>query len=109
MLDLFLCKSIESLPIMISQLQHLTKLLLTGCENLKEFHQSITSFYSLRMLNLSGYKSIESLPTTTGQLQHLTNLQLTNCENLQELPQCIASLSSLSMLDLSRVIPLNHY
>ncbi|CAK9873252.1 unnamed protein product [Sphagnum jensenii] len=47
MLDLSLCKSIESLPTMIGQLQHLTKLLLVGCENLKEFPHSITSLSSL--------------------------------------------------------------
>jgi hypothetical protein len=47
MLDLFLCKSIESLPTMIGQLQHLTKLLLVGCGNLKEFPHSITSLSSL--------------------------------------------------------------
>jgi hypothetical protein len=37
MLDLSLCRSIESLPTMIGQLHHLTKLLLVGCGNLKEF------------------------------------------------------------------------
>jgi hypothetical protein len=47
MLDLFLCKSIESLPTMIGQLQHLTKLVLVGCGNLKEFPYNITSLFSL--------------------------------------------------------------
>jgi hypothetical protein len=32
MLDLSYCKSIESLPIAIGDLKHLTKLLLQGCE-----------------------------------------------------------------------------
>ncbi|KAH8967605.1 hypothetical protein BDL97_03G085600 [Sphagnum fallax] len=47
MLDLFLCKSIESLPTMIGQLQHLTKLVLVGCGNLKKFPYNITSLFSL--------------------------------------------------------------
>jgi hypothetical protein len=36
MLDLFFCKSIESLPTMIGQLQHLAQLQLIHFENLKE-------------------------------------------------------------------------
>ncbi len=109
MLDVIACKSIESLPTPIGQLQHLTKLQLIDYGNLKQLPQIIASLSSLSMLDLSGYNSIESLPTTIGQLQHLTKLRLTNCENLKELFQSIASLSSLSMFNLSSVIPLNHY
>jgi hypothetical protein len=35
-LDLFGCKSIESLPTTIGQLQNLTKFRLARCENIKE-------------------------------------------------------------------------
>jgi Leucine-rich repeat (LRR) protein len=76
MLDLSRCKSIESLPTTIGQLQHLTELRLVGCENLKELPKSICNLSSLLMLDLFGCKSIESLPTTIGQLQHLTQLWL---------------------------------
>jgi Leucine-rich repeat (LRR) protein len=71
MLNLSGYKSIESLLTMIDQLQHLFKLWLVRCGNLKEFAESITSLSSLSMLDLYGCKSIESLPTTIGQLQHL--------------------------------------
>jgi Leucine-rich repeat (LRR) protein len=74
---------------------------LLGCENLKEFLQSIGSLSSVSMLNWSDYRSIESLPTTICQLQNLTHLLLQRCENLQQLPQSIANLSSWTMLDLS--------
>jgi leucine-rich repeat protein SHOC2 len=86
MLDISGCKSIESLPTMMGQLQHLTELWLVKCENLKELPQSIGSLLSLSMLDLSGCKSIESLPTTIGQLQNLTQLWLTDCENLKQHP-----------------------
>jgi Leucine-rich repeat (LRR) protein len=79
---------------MIGQLQHLTNLQLKDCENLKQLPQSITSLFSLSILELSNYKFIQSLLATIGQLQHLTLLCLA-CENIKEIPQSIASLSSL--------------
>ncbi|CAN5968041.1 unnamed protein product, partial [Sphagnum jensenii] len=100
-LDLRHCKSIESLPPTIDQFQHLTTLILGGCENLKELPPNIASLSSLSSLDLSSCKSIESLPTTIGQLEHLTQLSLSRCENIKELPQSIANLSSLLILDLS--------
>jgi Leucine-rich repeat (LRR) protein len=54
MLNLFSYNSIELLPITIRQLQHLTNLRLTNCENLQELPQSIASLSSLSMLDLSG-------------------------------------------------------
>jgi hypothetical protein len=60
-LSLSYCKSIESLPTIIVDLKHLTKLKLGRCKNLKELHQTIGSISSLSMWNLSNYKSIESL------------------------------------------------
>jgi len=54
MLNLSGYNSIESLPTTIGELQHLTNLRLTNCENLKELLQSITSLFSLSMLDLSG-------------------------------------------------------
>jgi leucine-rich repeat protein SHOC2 len=71
-LDLSYCKFIESLPIIIGDLKHLTKLLLGGCTNLKELPQSIGSIFLLSILDLSNCKSIESLPTTLGDLNYLT-------------------------------------
>jgi len=98
MLDLFRCKSIESLPTIIGQLQHLTELQLVGYGNLKELPKSICNLSSLSMLNLSSCKSIESLPTTIGQLQHLTQLQLIQCENLKELSQSIGNFNYVLVL-----------
>jgi leucine-rich repeat protein SHOC2 len=65
-LDLFGFKSIESLPTMIGQLQHLTEQWLTNCENLKELPQTIASLSSISTLDLFYYKSIEPIPTTIG-------------------------------------------
>jgi hypothetical protein len=67
---------------MIGQLQHLVRLWLIDCENLKEHLQSITRLSSLSVLDLFGCNSIESLPTTIGQSQHLTNLLLKRCEKI---------------------------
>jgi hypothetical protein len=53
MLDLSGYNSIESLLTTIGQLQHLTNLLLTNCENLNELPQSIANISSLSMLDLS--------------------------------------------------------
>jgi hypothetical protein len=66
MFDLYFYNSIEALPTMIGQLQHIAQLWLIDCENLKEHLQSITRLSSLSMLDLSGCNSIESLPTTIG-------------------------------------------
>ncbi|CAK9870216.1 unnamed protein product [Sphagnum jensenii] len=95
------CKSIESLPTTLGDLRHLTKLKLQGCENLKEFPQSIGNISSLSILDLSYCKSIESLPTTFVDLKHLTKLMFRGCENVGELLQSIRNISSLSILDLS--------
>jgi hypothetical protein len=76
MLDLSFYNSIEAIPTMIGQLQHLARLWLIDCENLKEHLQSIARLSSVSMLDLFGCNSIESLLTTIGQLQHLTNLLL---------------------------------
>jgi Leucine-rich repeat (LRR) protein len=55
-LDLSYCKSIESLPITIVDLKHLTKLKLGGCENLREVPQTIRKMSSLSILDLSYYQ-----------------------------------------------------
>jgi hypothetical protein len=52
MLDLIGYNYIQSLPTTIGELKHLTKLWLQGCENLKEFPQSIASLFSLSILQL---------------------------------------------------------
>jgi len=44
-LDLFWCKSIESLITTHGDLKHLTKLDLVGCINFKELPQSIGNFH----------------------------------------------------------------
>ncbi len=99
----------ESLPTTIGQLQHLTKLRLTSCKNLKELPQSVTSLSSWSMLDLSFYNSIEAIPTMIGQLQHLARLWLIDCENLKEHFQSIARLFSLLCWTYLVVTPLNHY
>jgi Leucine-rich repeat (LRR) protein len=50
-LDLFHCKSIESLPTTIVHLKHLIELKLRGCENLKELPQAIGNICSLSILD----------------------------------------------------------
>jgi Leucine-rich repeat (LRR) protein len=63
----------------------LIKLLLGGCENLKELLQTIGNIYSLLILDLSYCMSIESVPTTIGDLKHLIKLLLAGFGNLKEL------------------------
>jgi hypothetical protein len=65
MLDLSGCDSIESLPTMIGQLQHLIQVWLRRCENFKQIPPSIGSPSSL-LMDLFFCKSIESSPTMIG-------------------------------------------
>jgi Leucine-rich repeat (LRR) protein len=83
-LDLYDCKSIESLPTTFGDLKHLIELNVQVFENFKELLQSIGSMSSLSILDLFYCKSIESVPTTLGDLKHLTKLFLEGCENLKE-------------------------
>jgi leucine-rich repeat protein SHOC2 len=69
----------------------LTKLLLGGCENLKELPQTIGNISSLSISDLSYCKSIESLPTTLGDLEHLTELLLARFGKFKELLRSIGS------------------
>jgi hypothetical protein len=85
-LELFHCKSIQSLPTTLGDLKHLTKLKLGGCENLQELPQTIGNISSLSKGDLLYCNSIESLATTFCELKHLTKLKLRRCNNLEELP-----------------------
>jgi leucine-rich repeat protein SHOC2 len=108
-LDLFDCKSIESLPTTIVHLKHLTQLLLGGCENLKELPQTIGNISSLSILDLSRCKSIESLPTTIVHLKHLTELKFGGCEILRSFLKSLeASLHYQYWINFIAG-PLNHY
>jgi hypothetical protein len=69
----------------------LTKLLLQGCENLKEVPQTIWSISSLSILDLSYCKSIESLPTTISDLKHLIKPLLAWFRILKKLLRSIGS------------------
>jgi Leucine-rich repeat (LRR) protein len=84
-LDLFNCKFIQSLPTIIGDLKHLTKLELGGCENIKEVRQTIGNISSLLILDLSYCKSIELVQTIIDDLKHLMELLLARFGNLKEL------------------------
>jgi hypothetical protein len=56
-LDLSYCKFIESLPTIIGDFKHLSKLLLGECENFNELPQIIGNISSLSILDLSYWKS----------------------------------------------------
>jgi hypothetical protein len=84
-LDLSYCKFIESIPTISSDLKHLIKLLLGGCENLEELPQTIGNISSLSISDLSYCKSIESLPTRIGDLEHLIEVLLARFGKFKEL------------------------
>ncbi len=78
-MDLFYCKSIETLPTTLGDLKHFIELKLQQCENLKELpFQSIGRISSLSILDLSYCKSIKSLPTTLGDLNTIINYVICN-------------------------------
>ncbi|KAF3456156.1 hypothetical protein FNV43_RR00806 [Rhamnella rubrinervis] len=89
---------------------NLKKLILNGCEHLKEIDPSFAVLKRLTLLSLERCKRLKSLPTSTGGLKSLKVLNLSCCSSLGDLPKgkgpmvflnlSSAGLSCLEKLDL---------
>ncbi|KAL6316239.1 hypothetical protein AAG906_017786 [Vitis piasezkii] len=98
-LELRCCKNLRSLPSSIWRLKSLEELDLFGCSNLETFPEIMEDMECLMELNLSR-TCIKELPPSIGYLNHLTSLGLQCCQNLRSLPSSICRLKSLEELDL---------
>jgi len=85
----------------ITELQHLTYLDLSFCNNSDQIPQFIGSFNNLQYLDLSyGFYS-GKIPSQLGSLSRLQYLDLSNNELVGEIPSQLGNLSQLQHLDLS--------
>ncbi len=87
---------LESLPEELSQLQHVTDFIMTGCKYVTEFPESICNWSELIYLEVTDTK-IEELPASIGNLSNLEDLNI-NQNMLVTLPPEISQLQSLRVL-----------
>lgn len=96
-LDMTKCKRLQYLPMGMSNLTSLVKLMLSGCSELN----SIQDFpRNLKELYLAG-TAIKEVPSSLCDLIELLVLDAGNCKRLENLPIGMGKLNSLVMLTLS--------
>nr|AFP55562.1 TIR-NBS-LRR [Rosa rugosa] len=79
---------------------NLEKLVLEGCTNLVEVHQSTGLLQKLRILNLRNCKSIKSLPSEV-HMEFLETFDVSGCSKLKMIPEFVGQMKRLSRLSLS--------
>jgi Leucine-rich repeat (LRR) protein len=80
------------------QVPHLEILILEGCTNLIEVHESIGHLEGLVLLNLEGCKKLRDLPTSICNLISLEILNLCGCLKLDKLPEQLGNMIALKEL-----------
>ncbi|GJV25803.1 NB-ARC domains-containing protein [Tanacetum coccineum] len=65
----------------------LVKLILEGCTNLKELHESVLLQKSLQYVNLTGCTHLQSLGRSNIEMEALVTLLLSGCSNLEYIPE----------------------
>uniref|UniRef100_A0A2N9HDJ7 TIR domain-containing protein n=1 Tax=Fagus sylvatica TaxID=28930 RepID=A0A2N9HDJ7_FAGSY len=78
---------------------NLEKLVLKGCTNLRDIHQSILVHRRLTLLNLEGCKNLNSLPSKF-EMKSLEILILSGCSKIKKIPEFMKSMKRLSKLHL---------
>lgn len=96
-LDLSNGKRLQNLPMGMSNLTSLAKLMLSGCSKLESIQDLPTN---LKELYLDG-TAIREVPLSICHLTQLVVFDARNCKKLQDLPMGMSNLISLSMLILS--------
>ncbi|KAF5470633.1 hypothetical protein F2P56_011135 [Juglans regia] len=81
-----------------SQVSHLEILVLEGCINLIELHDSIRYLEGLVLLNLKGCKNLRNLPKSISKLESLKTLNLSGCLQLEKLPENLGNMIALKEL-----------
>ncbi|XP_040994135.1 disease resistance protein RPV1-like [Juglans microcarpa x Juglans regia] len=81
-----------------SQVPHLEILVLEGCINLIELHDSVRYLEGLVLLNLKGCKNLRNLPKGISKLESLKTLNLSGCLQLEKLPENLGNMIALKEL-----------
>ncbi|XP_059429156.1 disease resistance protein RUN1-like [Corylus avellana] len=81
---------------------HLELLILEGCINLVELHESIGHLKGLVLLNLNGCKNFKKLPRSIYTLKTLERLNLSGCLKLDKLPEKFENMTSSKELVIHR-------
>ncbi|CAK9167351.1 unnamed protein product [Ilex paraguariensis] len=101
-LDLRHCHGLKKTP-MFSGFPSLERLILKGCVNLVEVHESIGSLGKLVLLNMKDCRSLEKLPTNIGMLSSLETLNISGCSNLEEVPLELKEIKSLKTFQANEI------
>ncbi|CAK9167350.1 unnamed protein product [Ilex paraguariensis] len=88
---------------MFSGFPSLERLILKGCVNLVEVHESIGSLGKLVLLNMKDCRSLEKLPTNIGMLSSLETLNISGCSNLEEVPLELKEIKSLKTFQANEI------
>ncbi|KAE9605841.1 putative leucine-rich repeat domain, L domain-containing protein [Lupinus albus] len=83
----------------ISEVPCLESLVLKGCINLVEVHQSVAKHKNVAMLDLEGCISLKTLPRKL-EMNALEKLILSGCSQIKKLPKFGESMECLSILNL---------
>ncbi|XP_059430135.1 disease resistance protein RPV1-like [Corylus avellana] len=96
-LNLSNSKSLTTSPD-FSEVSQLEELILMGCTNLVEIHESIGLQTGLVLLNLQGCVNLRNLPSSISNLKSLKTLVLSNCFSLAKLPERLLNMMALTKL-----------
>ncbi|OIW02449.1 hypothetical protein TanjilG_05042 [Lupinus angustifolius] len=83
----------------ISEVPCLESLVLKGCKNLVEVHQSVAKHKNVAILDLEGCISLKTLPRKL-EMNALEKFILSGCSQIKNLPEFGESMECLSMLNL---------
>ncbi|XP_042501666.1 disease resistance protein RPV1-like isoform X2 [Macadamia integrifolia] len=96
-LNLYGCSNLTATPD-FSELPKLVKLVLEGCNELRQIHKSIGDLSELRHLNLRRCGNLEEFPDEITGLRKLETLILSYCHKLTKLPNDLKPMKSLTEL-----------
>ncbi|GKD59779.1 NB-ARC domains-containing protein [Tanacetum coccineum] len=85
-IDLSFSKELIKIPDLTST-PKLVKLILKGCTNLKELHESVLLQKSLQYVNLTGCTHLQNLGRSNIKMEALVTLFLSGCSNLEYIPE----------------------
>ncbi|XP_042487235.1 disease resistance protein RPV1-like [Macadamia integrifolia] len=96
-LNLYRCYNLTATPD-FSEHPKLVKLVLEGCNELKEIHKSIGNLSMLRHFNLRRCGNLEKFPNEITRLRKLEMLIFSSCYKLKKLPDDLRPMESLTEL-----------
>jgi len=76
--------------------------ILEGCTNLVELHESIEHLKGIVLLNLNGCMDLKNLPRSISNFKSLERLNLSGCLKLDELPKKLGNMIALKELLIER-------